>query len=95
MLLTCDRGRNWNDCSGSEDVDVAVAAAQNAFKTFSQTSVEERLELLNKITEIIGSRSEDLATAITSEMEPRMVWLKQRKPARVYFTSLLPLVGKL
>ena len=51
-----------------EDVDVAVAAAQNAFKTFSQTSVEERLELLNKITEIIGSRSEDLATAITSEM---------------------------
>ena len=51
-----------------EDVDAAVAAAQNAFKTFSQTSVQERLELLNKITEIIGSRSEDLATAITSEM---------------------------
>ena len=51
-----------------EDVDVAVAAAQNAFETFSQTTVEERLELLNKITEIIGSRSEDLATAITSEM---------------------------
>ena len=37
-------------------------------KHFSQTSVQERLELLNKITEIIGSRSEDLATAITSEM---------------------------
>ena len=51
-----------------EDVDAAVAAAQNAFETFSQTTVEERLELLNKITEIIGSRSEDLATAITSEM---------------------------
>ena len=51
-----------------EDVDLAVAAAQNAFETFSQTTVEERLELLNKITEIIGSRSQDLATAITSEM---------------------------
>ena len=51
-----------------EDVDAAVAAAQNAFETFSQTTVEERLELLNKITEIIGSRSEDLAIAITSEM---------------------------
>ena len=51
-----------------EDVDAAVVAAQNAFETFSQTTVEERLELLNKITEIIGSRSEDLATAITSEM---------------------------
>jgi len=50
------------------DVDAAVVAAQSAFETFSQTTVEERLELLNKITEIIGSRSEDLATAITSEM---------------------------
>ena len=50
------------------DVDAAVVAAQEAFHTFSQTSVEERLELLNKITEIIGARSGDLATAITSEM---------------------------
>ncbi|MDP6145905.1 MAG: aldehyde dehydrogenase family protein [Acidimicrobiales bacterium] len=50
------------------DVDAAVAAAQKAFVTFSQTSVEERMVLLNKITEIIGARSEDLASAITSEM---------------------------
>ena len=50
------------------DVDAAVAAAQKAFATFSQTSVEERMDLLNKITEIIGARSEDLASAITSEM---------------------------
>ncbi|MEC7924650.1 MAG: aldehyde dehydrogenase family protein, partial [Actinomycetota bacterium] len=53
---------------GHGDVDAAVAAAQEAFKSFSQTSVEERLELLNKVTEIIGARSEDLAAAITSEM---------------------------
>lgn len=50
------------------DVDAAVAAAQAAFETFSQTSIEYRVELLNKITEIIGARSEELATAITSEM---------------------------
>lgn len=50
------------------DVDAAVAAAQEAFETFSQTSIEYRVELLNKITEIIGARSEELATAITSEM---------------------------
>lgn len=50
------------------DVDAAVAAAQDAFETFSQTSIEYRVELLNKITEIIGARSEELATAITSEM---------------------------
>ena len=42
---------------GHADVDAAVAAAQAAFETFSQTTVEERLELLNKITELIGARS--------------------------------------
>ena len=51
-----------------DDVDAAVAAAQEAFHSFSQTSVEERMDLLNKITEIIGARSGDLAAAITSEM---------------------------
>ncbi len=50
------------------DVDAAVAAAKTAFETFSQTSVEERLELLNKITELIGARAEDLATTISAEM---------------------------
>ena len=50
------------------DVDAAVAAAQAAFETFSQTSVEERVALLNKITELLGARSGDLAAAITSEM---------------------------
>jgi len=50
------------------DVDAAVAAAQSAFETFSQTTVEERVDLLNNITGLLGSRSEDLASAITSEM---------------------------
>ena len=35
-----------------EDVDLAVAAAQNAFETFSQTTVEERLELLLSLIHI-------------------------------------------
>ena len=33
------------------DVDTAVAAAKSAFETFSQTSVEERAALLDKIAE--------------------------------------------
>ncbi len=53
---------------GTADVDAAVAAAKAAFETFSQTSKEERLELLNKIAEGIGARSEDLANTISSEM---------------------------
>ncbi len=53
---------------GHADVDAAVAAARSAFATFSQTSVEERVALLNAIAEGIGARSGDLAEAVTSEM---------------------------
>ena len=35
-----------------DDVDAAVKAAQEAFITFSQTTVEERVALLQKIVEI-------------------------------------------
>ena len=49
-----------------EDVDAAVAAAQNAFETFSQTTVEERFELLNKITEIIGSNCLQSSSSLSS-----------------------------
>ena len=47
---------------GSEsDVDTAVAAAKTAFETFSQTSVEERAALLDKIAEIYMARIGDIA----------------------------------
>ena len=36
----------------SEDVDLAVIAARNAFKKFSKTSRAERLELLSEIRNI-------------------------------------------
>jgi len=54
---------------GSEsDVDTAVAAAKTAFETFSQTSVEERAALLDKIAEIYMARIGDIAEAIREEM---------------------------
>ena len=49
---------------GAADVDAAVAAAKAAFETFSQSSVEERIALLDKITELIGARSEGLSTMV-------------------------------
>ena len=52
----------------SEDVDIAVSAAKNAFNSFSKTSKNDRLELLNKIRQISEKRFEDLANAMTSEM---------------------------
>ncbi len=52
----------------SKDVDIAVSAAKNAFNSFSKTSKNDRLELLNKIRQISEKRFEDLADAMTSEM---------------------------
>jgi len=50
------------------DVDLAVAAAKRAFKTFSQTSRAERLELLKRIVTGYKKRSGDLARAVSDEM---------------------------
>ena len=50
------------------DVDVAVAAASRAFETFSQTSREERVELLQKILDVYMRRADEVAEAIMDEM---------------------------
>jgi len=51
-----------------EDVDKAVAAAKRAFETFSQTTVEERIALLEKIIEVYKSRMGDIAQTVSQEM---------------------------
>ena len=51
-----------------DDVDRAVTAARRAFDSFSQTSRDERLALLDRIIEVYSSRMEDLSAAVTSEM---------------------------
>lgn len=54
---------------GSEaDVDLAVAAAKNAFETFSQTSVDERVSMLERMAEIFQRRIGEIAEAIRLEM---------------------------
>ncbi|MEM7208498.1 MAG: aldehyde dehydrogenase family protein [Pseudomonadota bacterium] len=51
-----------------EDVDLAVAAAKRAFESFSQTSVSERLDLLQKLADRYEARSAEMADVITTEM---------------------------
>ena len=51
-----------------KDVDRAVEAANKAFTTWSQTSREERLAVLERILVEYEKRSADLAAAITEEM---------------------------
>ncbi len=50
------------------DVDRAVAAARAAFDSYSQTSREQRIELLERIIEVHQKRMEDMAQAISAEM---------------------------
>ncbi|MDA9802494.1 aldehyde dehydrogenase family protein [Gammaproteobacteria bacterium] len=51
-----------------EDIDLAVASAKEAFKTFGFSSKEERIELLESIISEYEKRSEELAKTISEEM---------------------------
>src|SRR3546814_5158135 len=50
------------------DVDKAVTAARRAFESFSQTSVDTRVALLEAIIAEYKNRSQDIAEAIAMEM---------------------------
>ena len=52
----------------AEDVDAAAKAARAAFPAWSQSSVEDRKTVLQKIMAGIQAHAGDLAAAITSEM---------------------------
>lgn len=52
----------------SADVDVAVQAARRAFSSWSQTSREERLDVLQAMLAEYQKRAGDLAEAVTEEM---------------------------
>jgi aldehyde dehydrogenase (NAD+) len=50
------------------DVDRAVAAAKRAFESYSETTVQDRLELLTRIVEVYKSKMEEMAQTISQEM---------------------------
>ena len=54
--------------ASAADVDKAVKAARKAFASWSQTSREQRLQVLQRIAEQYQKRAGDLAAAITEEM---------------------------
>lgn len=54
--------------SGPEDVDAAVAAAADAFKSWRLVPAPKRAEIVYRAGELIRARKEDLARAMTREM---------------------------
>ena len=62
------------------DVDKAVAAAKKAFATYSETTPEQRLALLQRIIEVYQSKYEEMAETISQEMGAPM-WLSRAAQA--------------
>src|SRR5271165_3319835 len=64
------------------DVDKAVAAAKQAFESFSETTVEQRLAYLRRIIEVYQAKSSQMADAISMEMgAPLFLARKAQAPA--------------
>ena len=53
---------------GETDVNLAVAAAKRAFASYSQTSIEERVALMEKLLQIYMDRYDEMSVAISVEM---------------------------
>jgi aldehyde dehydrogenase (NAD+) len=65
---------------GAKDVDLAVAAARDAFESWSRTTREERLALLERIATAYQARYEELAQTISREMGAP-IWLARAAQA--------------
>jgi len=65
---TTEQGSGKISLGSAADVDVAVNAARRAFASWSQSSREERLDLLGAILAEYQKRAGDLADAVTEEM---------------------------
>jgi aldehyde dehydrogenase (NAD+) len=76
------------------DVDKAVKAARAAFVTWSQTSVEERIALFERLIEEYKKRYADMAAAITEEMGAPAV-LSQKAQAAMGIGHLQSALGVL
>lgn len=51
-----------------EDLDKAVEAAKKAFPSFSQTTREERIEMINRIVEEYAKRKDEIIQTVTNEL---------------------------
>jgi len=63
----------------AEDIDKAVAAAKNAFGSYSQTTLEERLRLLERFLAIYMRRYDEMAETITLELGAPITMSRQQQ----------------
>ena len=64
------------------DIDTAVAAAKKAFESYSETTSDDRLALLQRIIEVYRSKTDEMAETISREMgAPLSLSLAAQVPA--------------
>jgi aldehyde dehydrogenase (NAD+) len=63
----------------ASDVDRAVLAARRAFASFSSTTRQERLDLLQGIIDVYKKRTDDLAEAVSVEMGAPLPFARERQ----------------
>ena len=61
------------------DTNAAVDAAQKAFISWSKTTKEEKISLLQKLYEIYKSKWEDMSQAISMEMGAPIDWATKQQ----------------
>ena len=90
---TTEQVMGWVPAGTGADIDVAVAAARQAFDGWSATLMEERLAALGRVAEGIMARNDELAQTIVAEVgTPSMVApLLQTGLAAVVFTDNMAL----
>ena len=69
------------------DINCAVKAAFDAFKTYQHTTKEERIELLNNIISEYENRYDDFAQTISEEMGAP-IWLSEKAQASTGIKNL-------
>lgn len=83
----------FTEISGGAEVDVnkAVAAAKTAFKSFSRTSRQERLDLLESCLAVYNKRYDDIAEACAREMGAPLPFAKaaQAWVGQQHFVALI------
>jgi len=75
----------------AKDVDLAVAAARRAFKTYSQTTREQRIDLLKAICAAYQARLGEVAEAISLEMGAPL-WLAKAAQAPMGLTHFAEMI---
>jgi len=70
-----------------EDIDSAVQAATNAFKTYQFSSKDQRIELLNNVIAEYENRYQDFVDTITEEMGAPL-WLSSKAQASTGIKNL-------